>query len=142
VTAVRIGRVCTRRGARIHLALNGHTVCGVDDRASVSYECVRPDLAEAGNLCLRCFTGSPVGQAQMLLTSSTGGRAERNGIPLSAVVDGMKTPTQRAADLNLAARIARTIELAAPVLAKPLDERPRTWATLRDEYRKTYPQAA
>lgn len=139
MTAVRLGRVCTRRRARIHLALDGRT-CGAARGASIGYEVTRPDLAQPGNLCRRCFTPNRVGRAQELLYTATGSPAARIRSLLVDVVDGWKTPEQRAQENDLIARINATIDAAAPVLALPVDERPRTWAALRDEYAKTHPQ--
>lgn len=165
MTAIRIGRVCVRPHARIHLAIDGRT-CGAGRRAHVGYETTRTDLAPA-NLCRRCFTAVRVGRAQMLLTSAAGEKAERNRILLAAVVDGMKTDGQHATDRDMVAGIVAGLEAAAPVdpnqaawdlldawekttkvapavQALPREQRPRTWADLRREFVETHhqPQAA
>jgi hypothetical protein len=139
VTAVRVGRVATYRKARIHLAIDGVT-CGAARRASIGYEATRPDLAVVANLCKRCFRPARVEAAEMAVQSAHGVAAERARQMLAAVTDSMKSPKQRAADEELIARIARTIELAAPILALPLAERSRTWAGLRADYLRTHPQ--
>jgi hypothetical protein len=141
VTAVRIGRVATYRKARIHLAIDGVT-CGAARRARIGYEVARPDLAVVANLCKRCFRPNRVEAAEMALTSAHGVAAERARRMLAAVTDSMKTPEQRAADEDFAARVARTIELAAPILALPLVDRSDMWQAARDSYDATHLQAA
>lgn len=141
MTALRIGRVATYRRARIHLAIDGVT-CGAARRASIGYEATRPDLAVVANLCKRCFRPNRVEAAEMALTSAHGIAAERARRMLSSVTEAMKTPEQRAADEDLAARIARTIELAAPILDLPLADREDMWQAARDSYDATHPIAA
>ncbi|SRR6266704_3583953 len=138
---VRIGRVTTARNARIHLAIDGRT-CGASRRGRIGYEVTRPDLADPANLCKRCFRPARVAVAEMTITTAHGPAAERIRRMLATVTEACKTPEQRAADADLIARITRTIELAAPVLALPLAERPRTWADLRADYLRTHYQPA
>jgi hypothetical protein len=141
VTAVRIGRVATYRKARIHLAIDGVT-CGAARRASIGYEVTRADLAVVGNLCKRCFRANRVEAAEMAVQSAHGIAAERARQMLSSVTEAMKTPEQRAADEDLAARIRRTIELAAPILDLPLADREDMWQAARDSYDARNLQAA
>ncbi len=125
--------------ARIHLAIDGRT-CGASRRARISREVTRPDLADPGNLCKRCFKPARVAAAETAITTAHGPAAERIRRMLATVTEACKSPEQRAADADLIARITRTIELAAPVLALPLAERPRTWADLRADYLRTHYQ--
>lgn len=158
MTAVRIGRVCIRRGARIHLAIDGHT-CGAARRAGIGYEVTRADLVALGNLCRRCFTPNRVGRAQQLLTSTPGSKAEGTRRLLATVVQGVMTPEQAADEAVLVAsiratmlasgalttldqKVAATVAVAPAVQALPEPSRRRMWATLRDEFAATHHQPA
>jgi hypothetical protein len=129
---IRIGRVTTRRHARIHLAIDGRTADGY--RAGIIRPVNHPDLVENAALCRRCWTPARIAQAEAALVTAAGPDAARNRRLLARVSDGMKTPAQLAAEQDLIARINATIDAAAPVLALPVDDRPRTWAVLRDEF--------
>jgi hypothetical protein len=157
VTAVRIGRITTGRRARIHLSIDGRTGCGARHRAHVGYECARPDLAQAKTLCRRCFTPGRAGAAQSVLITATGPNAARNRSLLAGVVEGMKTPAQRAADEDLAARIRAdliadgvltpmhdafvdTIRIAPAVQKLPVGKRVESWAQIRAANLRTHHQ--
>jgi hypothetical protein len=134
VTAVRIGRITTGRRARIHLALDGKTGCGARHRATVGYECNRPDLAAEKALCRRCFTRPRVESAEMALCTATGSVAARNRCLLADVAQAMRTPAQVAADEELAARIRATMAAAGSIMPLPPVERAESWRELRDAY--------
>jgi hypothetical protein len=135
---IRIGRVTTRRGARIHLAIDGRTADGY--RAATIRPVVHHDLVEPGALCRRCWTPARIARAEAALVTATGPEAARNRRLLARVSDGMKTPEQLAAEQDLIARINATIDAAAPVLALPIDERAASWADLRADYLTTHAQ--
>lgn len=140
MTAVRIGRITTGRRARIHLAIDGRTGCGARNRATITHECARPDLAGTKALCRRCFTPARVGTAQQTLTTATGEKAARNRMLLADVVQAVKTPQQRAAEADLADRIRATMAAAGSIMPQLPAQRARSWAQLRDRYTATHPQ--
>lgn len=133
MTAVRLGRVCTRPRARIHLALDGKT-CDAARGARIGYEVTRPDLVAPGNPCRRCFTPARVERAYGALYTATGTGAARIRSLLADVVDGMRTPEQVAADRELAERIKATMAAAGSIRILPPAERAAAWDAARRDY--------
>jgi hypothetical protein len=137
---VQAGRIATRKGARVHLAIDGRIA---DRPQGVTYPVANPATTVAGaHLCRRCWTPARIAAAQQALITATGRDAEATRRMLSRVADANQTDAERAAMDDLAARIAETIANAAPILAQPIAARPRTWATLRDEFALTHQPAA
>lgn len=134
--AMRMGRISDRPGAKVHMEIDGQGI-GENHSRHVVTLVADADIRTlpAESLCKRCFSRRRIEAAWGALTGATGIVASHTRSLLSRRLAEL-TPARERAELDeLAARVAATIELAAPVLAQPVHRRPSSWAALRAEFK-------
>lgn len=134
---ITTGRISTRRNARTHIAINGHTMCGTKSHAPIAHPSKTYASIDRARLCKLCFTPAHLTILQRENTTGSKWNAALDNFLCDVrLIVGYEPQT---AEVRT---IFRVVPAAAPKVREMKTPAPGSWGAMAASFRNTHPQRA